>query len=128
MPADTETFNCNVGAQDEMMRRIRITALAITVLLACWYGAASFRLLRAHSDFQRARQTQPDTLGYPNSGMSTFFASSSLRFGHSVGPLLKNPFRNDIRLYFDHKPKFNRLSEDAWASNETGVWQLKIHN
>ncbi len=111
-----------------MMRRIRITALAITVLLVCWYGAASLRLLRAHSEFQSIRRTQPESLGYPISEQAPFFASASLRFQHSVGPLIKNPSRSDIRLYFDREPKINRYSCDAWASNESGRWQLKIHN
>jgi hypothetical protein len=110
-----------------MKRKAYIVAIAVCALAACWIGAASLRLFTAHSEFQNIRKTQPDSLGYPTSEQEPFFASASLRFQHSVGPLIKNPLRDDIRLYFDRDPKINRYSPDAWASNESGQWELKIH-
>lgn len=91
-------------------------AIVLAIILA-WCGIAVGRLLHAKSDFAKDRGSESEE----------FFASASLRGRHSLRPLLRNPFRRDIRLYFDHEPKINPGSEDAWASNETGQWVFKIH-
>jgi hypothetical protein len=93
-----------------------VAALAIIALV--WMALAVAQLRNARSEFDRTRSPESND----------FFSSASLVVWPSLRPLIKNPFRSDIRLYFDHIPKINRHSHDAWASNETGTWQLKIHN
>ena len=46
----------------------------------------------------------------------------------SLGPLLKKPLREDIRIYFVGNPPINSYPPDAYAVQEFGQWTLKIHN
>ena len=102
------------------MKRNTIVILGASVcaILLCWGGIAAARLHRAQSGFAKTSPSQSDQ----------FFASASLCTWRSLSPLIKNPFRKDIRLYFVHKPKINIDGIDAWASNERGSWELKLHN
>lgn len=93
-----------------------VAAVAAVVFL--WCGFAAVRLHYAVLDFARSRPPESET----------FFASASLCNWNSLCPLIRKPFRGDIRLYFVHEPKFNVHGKDAWASNERGSWELKIHN
>jgi hypothetical protein len=99
-------------------KTISIGGTIVLAVALVWCGIAVARLRHTESEFAKAR----------TSGSDEFFVSASLCAWQSLRPLIKNPFRSDIRLYFDHVPKINRGSHDAWASNETGEWRPKIHN
>ena len=45
----------------------------------------------------------------------------------SVGPMLARPWREDVRLYYVHRPRFTFDSYDAWAIlGRDGKWQMKV--
>jgi len=82
-------------------------------------------------DYETTVYKYPEVFKIEGFGAVKFNQNSKLHFWLSLAPLLKNPFRQDIRLYFDHVPKINNYGPDAWAINETGKateWKLKIHN
>ena len=100
-------------------------AVAIAAVLD-WCAIAMARLHHSHVAFREFAQ-DPLAFWPAEPQHHSFLASVSLQTWRSLRPLLKRPFRNDIRLYFVHEPRLNADGMDAWASNETGTWKLKIH-
>lgn len=103
--------------------RSRLVGIAFVASLACfavlWTTVAEYRLLKAHGVLLEAK-------GREN---AWFFVNASLDVGRSRGPLLKRPWRSDIRLYYIHEPRFSRNFCDAWAIQEdSGDWHFKIHH
>lgn len=104
-----------------MKRRTKTRVVVFAVLLAigaAWPAVASLRVVRAHAALVDAKASQH----------SQFFANADLDFLRSLGPVLKRPWRPDIRLYYLHSPRFSHNFCDAWAVCESsGEWYLKIH-
>lgn len=96
----------------------RAAVMAGCLIALAWCVTVFMRLRHAEFEFVRARPA----------GTEEFFSSARPAPWQTVRPLLLNPLRKDVRLYFNHHPKINRHSCDAWASNETGEWTVKIHN
>ncbi|MDF3131244.1 hypothetical protein P0Y35_18715 [Kiritimatiellaeota bacterium B1221] len=101
---------------------------ALLTLLLAWSGIALVRLRNAQSDFEKERENSHPSWSHVKEESDKFFASASLCKWRSLRPLLKNPIRSDVRLYFVYLPRINNSQPNAWASNESGYWEWKIHN
>ena len=96
---------------------ILIASSALFVMGVMWSALASSRVWDAHYDLVTSMQ---NGRGKSNSDRPlTLLADAKLNFRRSVRPLLKCPWRSDVRLYYGP-------GDQAWAwRDEDNVWFLK---
>lgn len=101
-----------------------VIAVAVTV----WVLGCVGRLTVACASFRSSLRDAPQAFGYPADETQQFFKHSRLLRWRSLRPLLRRPWRADVRLNWQRRPPINRHGPDAHAIRRSdGAWQLKIH-
>jgi len=96
---------------------VRVLATIAILFGIAWTSAASVRLLREHRSFIATVETRPEQFWYSESELADFLARAQLKLG-SLSPLMKCPWRDDIRLYFTYR--------GAYAFRDsTHPWEVK---
>ncbi|MHC4251385.1 MAG: hypothetical protein ACYS9X_19880 [Planctomycetota bacterium] len=111
-------------------RRVFILAgLLIALSLGLgWVGTAVIRVKRAHIQLMSAIREMPERFAYSEQELKDFFANAELALLRSASPLLRAPWRSDVRLYYLHNPRINTAGCDAWAYLGPEGPSVKIHN
>ena len=94
-------------------KRVRLIA---ATALALWIGQAVLIVLCAHARLRVVYFKHRDT--NPQVAERERLTLLNLNLVKSATPLLRKPLRPDVRIYY---------GQFAWASNETGQWDVKIH-
>jgi hypothetical protein len=113
------------------MKKWRIRVLVgCACLFTAYVSFCLFRVADELSRFEGVMYESPSSLetGIDSDDLLAYYRSRDLLVVMSMKPFLKNPVRNDVRLYFAFQPKLNTIGADAYASNEFGQWKMKIHN
>jgi hypothetical protein len=106
---------------------MRWCLMVCSALILSWIGVAVVRLWLNQRDFRLIAETLPMAREYRQQQQVAFFEAASLRVVKSLGPLLRVPWRSDVRLYFAHEPALLSHGEDAYAiKTDDGGWFLNI--
>lgn len=117
------------GRRGAMKRVAAIASYAPGLLITVWIAQALLIVswqhhalaLQIQADHKRSGASQPE--------LASFSQRYHLMVFRSIGPLLKRPFRHDVRLYYVRSPRFHTSGDDAWAVRERdGRWFYKIHS
>lgn len=112
-------------------RRIRIAILVIlpfVLLAAVWRPLAHVRLQHAHNRLLQTARAHPEVFMYEEPELNAFLEHAELNRDHSLGPLMKWPFRFRVFLYYVHEPRYGPGTHDAYATVDwDGGCFLKIH-
>ncbi len=114
------------------VKRKRVFVLAAVLIVLSlgigWVATAGIRVRCAHVRLMKAVRETPERFAYGERELKGFFANAELAIAHSIAPLLKAPWRSDVRLYYLHNPRMNRFGYDAWAHVGPDGPSIKIHN
>ena len=87
-----------------------------------WTSVAVSRLWDAHLGFIRAVSS-----GEAAEHGSFDPGNFDLAFQKALLPLLKRPWRADVRLYYVHRTRRTSNDHEAWASEDhSGRWECKV--
>jgi hypothetical protein len=96
---------------------IRLVAGAAILAGLAWTLAAAVRLHREHRSFINTVENRPEQFWYSESELTDFVAHAKLKLG-SLSPLMKCPWRDDVRLYYTYR--------GAYAFRDsTHPWEVK---
>jgi len=105
--------NC-VDVRRNVKRGVKLAIVGTSALVAVWIAQAFVIVLVSHARLRHVYDRYHET--NPSIAEREKMTVSELRLFRSAGPLLKKPFRRDVRLYY---------GEFGWASKETGQWEVK---
>ena len=99
-----------------MRRNFAIVSIALLMtFVAGWSTVAVVRLKREHSALIYQIEQDPELFWYTSTELRDFTAKAHLQW-NSLGQLLKRPWRDDVRLYFDYRGAYAaRYGDESWV-------------
>ncbi len=104
-----------------MRRRLFIIAAVILLLPGAWLGVGVYQVVALSQELRSELRSNPGQFMYNPATLTRFADTSDLQIGQSIGPMLKDPWRDDVRLYFT----FGGGPAYATHDRATGSWFVK---
>jgi len=88
-----------VRATHRIWRACVAVSVATALLVTAWFGLAGYRTLSAYRSLQACVASGVFESSAPKQEVAVQLPQERLIIGPSLGPFLKHPFRDDVRLY-----------------------------